>query len=64
MQMKLYELEQQEEYLTAYRDQRIEEANKTALLDNKTKEIVRLEISYIRDMLTIIRKYKKEVAKL
>jgi hypothetical protein len=62
--MKLYELEQQEEYLTAYRDQRIEEANKTALLDNKTKEIVRLEISYIRDMLTIIRKYKKEVAKL
>jgi uncharacterized membrane protein YgaE (UPF0421/DUF939 family) len=63
MQMKLFELNQQEEYLIAYRDQRIEEANKT-IIDEKTKEIVRLEISYVRDMLAIIRKYKKEVAKL
>jgi hypothetical protein len=61
--MKLFNLKNDEQYLQDYLDRKIEEVN-SSILDNKTKQMWRLELEYVRDLLKLVRKYKAEVDKL
>jgi hypothetical protein len=59
--MYIAKLKQYRECLEGYKNQKSDEVNK-AVADEKTKELWHIELSFISDILKLIKKYEKVVS--